>query len=200
MIRNPYRHLYFSSPAANMDDSLLSSIEPELDGYLFDRLDLSSGDRMLLVGAGTPDLIPLIRIRLGITGRLLVTDPDPEALWGITGYDADWAILLEAKASALPLRNSYLPTIVCWDSFLAIDDKKTAVKEFFRVLRPGGRVLIAQNGPGKPHGKPRPCSCGLRNLFIEAGFSKIDLENNEEMFLFSAEKVPGFFVASPASA
>jgi SAM-dependent methyltransferase len=196
MIRDPYRQLFFAANA--VDWPALETTGPE--EYLIERLELALGDHLLMVGISAPQFISSIRLRLGLTGQLLVADPNSQALSKIFDYDADWTVLLKAQASELPLKDSYLPIVLCLDSLLDIKDKVGAAREFYRVLSPGGRVIVAQSGPGAPWGKPRPCVFGLEHIFLEAGFTKIDFEENEEMFLFQAQKVNGIFLAPPARA
>jgi ubiquinone/menaquinone biosynthesis C-methylase UbiE len=154
----------------------------------------------LLIGANVPEIIPIIKTRLGKSGQLLVMDPKPETLAFGSDNDIDGSVILKASATQIPLKDSYVETVLCWSSFLDIDDKKLAVGEFFRVLVGGGGVIIGQPGPGAPIGRARPCRFGLEHIFLQAGFNGINFEEDEEMFLFTADKVTGFFSSQLARA
>jgi ubiquinone/menaquinone biosynthesis C-methylase UbiE len=54
---------------------------------------------------------------------------------------------LQADATALPLRDEVVDTIVCTESFHWYPDQARALGEFARVLVPGGRAYVALVGP-----------------------------------------------------
>ena len=54
---------------------------------------------------------------------------------------------LQADAMALPLRNEVADAIVCTESFHWYADQERALREFARVLIPGGRAYVALVGP-----------------------------------------------------
>jgi SAM-dependent methyltransferase len=162
-------------------------------GLLAERLDVPSGGRLLLSGASDHSILPCLRLRLGLTGQLVIADPSFERLASVPRRDADWAVLLKAAPSSLPNIDASFDCVLCWSTFLDLDRHYPLVAaEMFRVLAPGGRILIAEPGPGAPLGRPRPCPLGLSKLFIEAGFSRVATEESEDFFLFKAEKVAGF--------
>jgi ubiquinone/menaquinone biosynthesis C-methylase UbiE len=151
-----------------------------------------------LAGVTIPGVLPALRFKLGLTGQLLVVDPRTEALARVSHYDADWAVLLKAQLSAIPVMNNSLDTVLCWSSLDTLahqTDPALMAAEFSRVLSPQGRVLIAHLGQGIVHGQHRPCPHDLERLFAKAGFCLFAVEENAEVFLFKAEKIPGFNLA-----
>jgi ubiquinone/menaquinone biosynthesis C-methylase UbiE len=50
--------------------------------------------------------------------------------------------LLEADAQALPFPDASFDTVVCTLSLCAVPDERAAIAEMWRVLRPGGRLLL----------------------------------------------------------
>lgn len=50
--------------------------------------------------------------------------------------------LREADAQALPFGNAAFDSVVCTLSLCAIPDERAAVREMWRVLRPGGRLML----------------------------------------------------------
>jgi len=58
------------------------------------------------------------------------------------------AELREADAHALPFPDGSFDTVVCTFSLCAIPDERRAVSEMKRVLRPGGRLLLADHVAG----------------------------------------------------
>jgi ubiquinone/menaquinone biosynthesis C-methylase UbiE len=55
------------------------------------------------------------------------------------GMDAD---LREASADALPFTDASFDTVVCTVSLCNIPDDRAAIVEMYRVLRPGGRLVL----------------------------------------------------------
>jgi len=54
---------------------------------------------------------------------------------------------LQADATALPLRDDVADTVVCTESFHWYVDQQRAMREFTRVLVPGGRAYVALVAP-----------------------------------------------------
>ncbi len=57
----------------------------------------------------------------------------------VLGVDAD---LREASAGALPFADASFDTVVCTVSLCNIPDDRAAIAEMYRVLRPGGRLVL----------------------------------------------------------
>jgi ubiquinone/menaquinone biosynthesis C-methylase UbiE len=53
--------------------------------------------------------------------------------------------LRDADAHALPFPDDTFDTVVCTFSLCAIPDEHRAIREMKRVLRPGGRLLLADH-------------------------------------------------------
>jgi ubiquinone/menaquinone biosynthesis C-methylase UbiE len=56
------------------------------------------------------------------------------------------ARVLRCDATALPVRDGSFDTVIANHMLYHLDDPSVALREFARVLRPGGRVAIATNG------------------------------------------------------
>ncbi len=113
------------------------------------RTGLRGGDHALDVAAGSGDLsIPIAR-RIGRTGRLVVSDINENMLAvgrdrlldaGIVG-NVEYAI---ADAENLPLRDRSFDCVTIGFGLRNVTDKQQALHEFFRVLRPGGRLVVLE--------------------------------------------------------
>src|SRR5450631_2119818 len=53
--------------------------------------------------------------------------------------------LLDADAHALPFADASFDTVVCTFSLCAVPDEGLAIAEMYRVLRPGGLLLLADH-------------------------------------------------------
>jgi ubiquinone/menaquinone biosynthesis C-methylase UbiE len=201
MFDDPYRRLLFeTNESSNQTGPETSDLLDNWEEHPLMSVDIRTGKRVLLAGVTTPDILPILKFRIGIAGQLLLLDPNPEALSGAGDNDLNWSVPLMASAANIPLKNAYVDTVLCWSSFLDISDKKQAVNEFFRVLVPGGKVMIVQVGPGPPIGRARPCVFGMKNIFIEAGFIDLKWMDNDELYVFTAEKVTRYFLGKLAKA
>jgi SAM-dependent methyltransferase len=191
MLRDPYRRLFLEANAASHPIVVEAAGFSGPGAILSGRLGLGLGSRLLVAGLTDPGILPGLRLRLGLTGQLMVIDPSQENLGAIPGDDAFWAVVLKAQASQLPNLDSSLDAILCWSSFMGLGPLGRITEEFFRVLAPGGRVFVAYAGRALAD-RPRPCLVGMERLFLQAGFSRLDLEEDEDLWLFRAEKVAGF--------
>ncbi|MDR2387487.1 MAG: class I SAM-dependent methyltransferase [Deltaproteobacteria bacterium] len=191
MFRDPYRHLFFEANAASHRISHESLGLKWSDQVIAERLNLGLGSRLLVAGLTSPEILPALRLRLGLTGQLVIVDPSDEALKKVSQNDAFWAMVLKANLEQIPIMEASMDAVLCWSSYMNLGPLSQVTNEFFRVLAPGGRVFITYSGRAHPL-SPRPCLTGLQSLFIKTGFSRLDSEIEEDFFLFKAEKVAGF--------
>ena len=111
--------------------------------WLAERLPLA-GD-VLEVGAGTGELWRRIGpVPPGV--RLTLTDFSPamcERLRTVPG-----ARTARCNAAALPFPAAAFDAVIANHMLYHLDDPAAALREFARVLRPGGRLAVATNGAG----------------------------------------------------
>jgi len=102
-----------------------------------------SGLNVLDVGCGEGRFCRMLGER---GGRLTGIDPTAELIAEARRRQTD-ATFHVAKAEALPLADASVDLAVSYLSLLDIPDFRTAIFEMRRVLRPGGRCVVAnQNG------------------------------------------------------
>jgi SAM-dependent methyltransferase len=194
MLQDPYRHLFLEANAVSHRIKNDSASLNWPGNVLSERVNVGLGSRLLLAGLTAPEILPTLRLRLGLTGQLMIIDPNAEILKTINRNDAFWAVVLKANAEQIPVMEASFDTVLCWSSFLTLGPISQITEEFFRVLAPGGQVFITYSGPASVN-TPRPCLTGLVNLFLQTGFSRLDSEEDADFFLFKAEKVAGFNVS-----
>ncbi|MDW3845012.1 class I SAM-dependent methyltransferase [Micromonospora sp. BRA006-A] len=107
-------------------------------GWLGERLPLS-GD-VLEVGAGTGELWH----RIGHRSRLTLTDFSPAMCARLR--EVPGARVLRCDATYLPFRAGAADVVIANSMLYHLDDPDAALREFARVLRPGGRLAVAVNG------------------------------------------------------
>jgi SAM-dependent methyltransferase len=111
-------------------------------------------------------------------------------------------IFARADAMRLPLCDGVVNRVLCFNGLHVLPDKRTAMREFYRVLKPGGQlwgnVVIADTSLGGMMTRPwfsrswlffHPADPDeLEELAISAGFSSWEQEVMGSMLLFRGER------------
>jgi ubiquinone/menaquinone biosynthesis C-methylase UbiE len=126
-----------------------------------DELQLRRGDRVLDVGCGPGRLAMVFAERVAPDGSVDGIDASPQMInRAITqarkrGVSANFRL---AYAQQLPFPDATFDALSCTLALhhVAEDDHLTAVKEMYRVLKPGGRILIAEFHKSRWHPHPGP--------------------------------------------
>jgi ubiquinone/menaquinone biosynthesis C-methylase UbiE len=133
-----------------------------LRALIADDLQLQPGDHVLDVGCGPGRLARVFAERVAPTGSVAGVDPSPEMINRATAQARKYGVAVSfqvAYAQQLPFGESTFDAVACTLALhhVADDDQQTAVAEMYRVLRPDGRLLIAefQKGGGYRHPGPR---------------------------------------------
>jgi demethylmenaquinone methyltransferase/2-methoxy-6-polyprenyl-1,4-benzoquinol methylase len=113
------------------------------------RLRLKPGDRVLEVCVGTGTNLPLIAKHIGPAGRIVGLDIS-RGMLGVCqrkaarlGFEAQ---LTEGEAGHLPFGDDTFDAVLHHGGIAEFGDKQAAINEMFRVVRPGGRILICDVG------------------------------------------------------
>lgn len=118
------------------------------------RLELKKGDAVLETGIGHGDSLPYLGAAVGPKGRLHGLDISSPTL-AIAKSRAKTrgirAELLQGNASYLPYRDGSFDGVLHMGGFNEFEDKKRAVDEMHRVAKPGGKVVLMDEGlaPGR---------------------------------------------------
>jgi ubiquinone/menaquinone biosynthesis C-methylase UbiE len=107
-------------------------------------LDVASGD-VLEIGGGTGANLPFYG-----DGVLTLTVTEPERpmirrLERRLQQDAPDALFLRAPAEDLPFEDASFDTVVSTLVLCTVDDQPRALRELWRVLRPGGSLLFIEH-------------------------------------------------------
>lgn len=125
---------------------------PRLRGHLADLLELRPGQHVLDVGCGSGTLALALAQRVGPSGAVTGIDAAPEMLAAARSRAAHRRVLMRlqlAAAQALPFPDASFDAAV---SSLVLHhlpeaDRPVAVAELVRVVRPGGRLVLADYRP-----------------------------------------------------
>lgn len=105
------------------------------------RAGIAAGDEVLDVGIGTGLVAREASLLIGPGSRLVGVDPSPGMLCEVTLPGIE---LFGGRAEALPQSDASSDFLSMGYALRHIADVNAAFAEFFRVLRPGGRLLILE--------------------------------------------------------
>ena len=110
-------------------------------------LDPRSGSLILDVGSGTGNLA--LRLK-GLGCEIVAVDFCRQALQCHTRKDRDCRVLLSDLTKGLPFKDAAFDGIACNNVLYALSarDQLMAAREFQRVLKPGGRLVLANPKAG----------------------------------------------------
>jgi ubiquinone/menaquinone biosynthesis C-methylase UbiE/uncharacterized protein YbaR (Trm112 family) len=151
---------YYESTALDYDaviEWLFESFyedEARVRGGIIDLLELDAQARVLETGAGTCRDTELMAHRLGPGAKLFVQDLSPNMLavgrdrLGKAGVlDGELEIELSVgNAMRLPFPDDYFDAAYHFGGLNLFTDKRAALAEMTRVVHPGGRVVVGDEG------------------------------------------------------
>jgi demethylmenaquinone methyltransferase/2-methoxy-6-polyprenyl-1,4-benzoquinol methylase len=105
------------------------------------RAGLSQGEKVLDVGIGTGLVAREALTLIGPTGKLTGVDPSPGMMGEVKLPGVE---LVQGRAEQIPLPDGQWDFLSMGYALRHISDVNAAFSEFFRVLRPGGRVLVLE--------------------------------------------------------
>lgn len=116
-------------------------------GYPFAAGVVRRGDTVLDVGAGSGTDAFVAARCVGPEGKVWALDMTPAMLARLRARIAESALanvaVIEGNAEAIPLSDASVDVVTSNGVLNLVPDKARAAAEIFRVLRPGGRVQIA---------------------------------------------------------
>jgi ubiquinone/menaquinone biosynthesis C-methylase UbiE len=112
---------------------------------VLDRTEIPAGARVLDVACGSGVVARSITRRMGPTGRVVGLDANRAMLDAARhaaareGLAIEWR---EARAEELPFEDGTFDLVMCQQGLQFFPDRARALAEMYRVLVPGGRVVV----------------------------------------------------------
>jgi len=149
------------------------------------------GDKVLDLAGGTGDIAALLSKRVGVNGRVVLSDIN-EAMLSVgrqrlenqgIANNIRYAI---ANAESLPFEDGEFDAVTIAFGLRNVTDKNAALKEMHRVLRPGGKVMILEFSAIQPE--------PLKAIYDAWSFGALPLlgkliANDEESYRYLAESI-----------
>jgi SAM-dependent methyltransferase len=141
-----------SSAAEVYDEFYLPALFEEWPARLVAAADLEPGSRVLDVACGTGVLTIAAAKAVSPDGSAVGLDLNAGML-AVAGRKAPEIEWREAPAEALPFDAEEFDAVVSQFGLMFFEDQRAAIREMWRVLRPGGRLALAvwdslDNNPG----------------------------------------------------
>jgi arsenite methyltransferase len=139
---------YVGYPAEQLDRLPATAVESFAGvGYPFAAEVVRTGDTVLDIGSGSGTDLLLAALLVGPDGRVIGLDMTAAmrrkcatnaAAIGLSNVE-----VLDGNAESIPLPDACVDVVTSNGVINLVPDKKSAIREIHRVLRPGGRVQIA---------------------------------------------------------
>jgi ubiquinone/menaquinone biosynthesis C-methylase UbiE len=191
-----HKHVFFSDISQSWDDQHASKEEMERLRLFAGHFRLQPGERVLDAGCGSGRLIPVVCDKIGPNGNLVELDFAPGMLdiCRSKPHGGNVTFVL-GDAQSLPLADKDFDKVIALALFPHLDNKVIALKEFHRVLKPGGLLIIAhqmgREALDRLHGQSSepvrsdllPKKSFLENMLMEADFSGVEILDEPEQYV-----------------
>lgn len=111
-----------------------------------DLLALQPGERVLEVGCGSGVFLPVLAEGVRESGKVIGLDQAPTFVEQARQrtYETQWIQVDQGDACALPYPDQAFDAAHCERVLMHLEDPSAALCEMRRVVRPGGRVVVAE--------------------------------------------------------
>jgi demethylmenaquinone methyltransferase/2-methoxy-6-polyprenyl-1,4-benzoquinol methylase len=174
-----------------MNDLMSGGVHRLWKKFTIEQTDLRPGQRALDVAGGTGDLAIGLSRRVGPEGHVVLSDINESMLEhgrrrlvdaGIVG-NVSFRV---ADAQALPFEDNEFHCVTIAVGLRNVTDKDKALREMYRVLKPGGQLLVLEFST--------PTAPGLAPLYDAYSFKVLPLigklvANDEDSYRYLAESI-----------
>lgn len=151
MSKQPYKRALGLKPPENYERYFVPAIGAPVADDLIRQAALKPGERVLDVACGTGVVTRLVSEQVGSDGTVMGLDLNPGMLAvARTETPSEMSIeWREANAEDMPLPDEAFDVVLCQMGLQFMEDKPRALQEMWRVLAPGGRLILNVPGPAQ---------------------------------------------------
>ena len=195
------RKTYFNEAAQDWNEKFYTSKLATFLQNFISKIDLKPGQTILYVGTGTGILIPFLLEAIGPTGSITAIDYAEKMVQrSRSKYGNIRNVTIELQdVEELTLPSESFDIIICFGLFPHLENRVQALNQMNRVLKPGGRLLIAHalsSAEIKAHHTlstavthdELPKKDEMKQLLKHTGFSKIVIEDKSGRYLCFSTK------------
>ena len=174
-----------------MNDVMSFGIHRLWKRYTIDQAGIRPGQRILDLAGGTGDLASRMSRMVGPTGQVVLSDINAsmlengrqrltnEGLVGNLEY-------VQANAECLPFEDNHFDLVTMAFGLRNVTDQSAALASIFRILKPGGRLLVLEFS--------KPVMPGLKPVYDFYSFSALPfmgkiIANDAESYRYLAESI-----------
>lgn len=130
------------SAADVYEEFFVPALFGEWASRVVDAAGIKTGERVLDVACGTGVLSRAVLDRVGPDGSVVGLDPN-QGMLAVAHRKANQIEWHEGVAESLPFEDSRFDAVVSQFGLMFFEDRKKALREMTRVLRPAGRYAVA---------------------------------------------------------
>lgn len=174
-----------------MNDLMSLGVHRAWKRFAIEQMQLRPGLQVLDVAGGTGDLTKRIAGRVGQSGKVVLSDINGSMLEAGRARLADAGIagnveIVQANAECLPFPDNYFDRIIIGFGLRNVTDKNLALKSMYRILKPGGHLLVLEFS--------KPTLPGLGKIYDSYSFNVLPMlgkvvANDEASYRYLAESI-----------
>jgi len=189
---------YFNKLAAGWNARMgrAEALRPQLEQF-----GIAPGDHVLDLGAGTGQSSQIIREMVAPGGKVFAMDLAEDMLkTGRTNHRSRAIHWICCDGSECALSRQTVDKILCFSVFPHLKNHENLFREFLRILKPGGRLLILHHadhislnafhrGLNAPVNRDTlPAAHVLAARLIQAGFECCAVEENDTLYWVEVQR------------
>jgi ubiquinone/menaquinone biosynthesis C-methylase UbiE len=199
------RREFFNAAADTWDERFQNQELTNFLSQLVPTFQLKQGQKVLDVGTGTGLLVPFLVEAVGSTGQVTAIDFAEKMVKVCKAKYANLpnVTVLVQQVEKLDLYSGTFDAVTCFGLFPHLENKKEALNQINRVLKPGGKLIIAhalssmeldahhRNSSAVAH-DVLPNEFEMKRLLKQAGFTGIQIADKPGSYVCLSTKPPTY--------